>query len=78
MGPATVTPLLGPADRGTMVSLLGPADRGNGHAADAPKLVMPCSDRRTDVSPGPAAVREAGRANRARSGHRHGIPLTRR
>jgi hypothetical protein len=75
--PATVNPLVGPADRGTMVKLMGPADPGHGHAADAPTPVIPRSDRRTDVSPGPAAAGRRTRANRARSGHRHGIPLTR-
>jgi hypothetical protein len=44
--PATVIPLLGPADRGTMASLMGPRRPGHGHAADAPKPVMPRSDRK--------------------------------
>jgi hypothetical protein len=39
---------------------------------------MPCSDRRTDLSPGTGAARQADLANRARSGHRHCIPVTRK
>jgi len=73
--PAAITPLPGPADRGTMVSLMGPRRPGHGHAADAAKPAMPRSDRRTDVSPGPATAGRRTRASRARSGHRHGIPL---
>jgi len=60
MGPAGATPLLGPADRSTMVPLMGPRRPGRSHAADAPKPVTPRADRSTDVSPGPAAVRQAG------------------
>jgi hypothetical protein len=55
MGPAdhgSASPLMGPATAGTTAPLLGPADRGPmvphgfrrpgyGHAADAPKPVMP-------------------------------------
>jgi hypothetical protein len=56
--PATVTPLLGPADPGTIVSLTGTADPGTATPLMLP--VMPRADRRTDLSPGPAAVRQAG------------------
>jgi hypothetical protein len=58
--PATVTPLLGPADRGTIVPLMGPADPGTATPLMLPKPVMPRADRRTDVSPGPAAARRPG------------------
>lgn len=87
MGPATAgtpTPLMGPADPAT-VTPLGPPIAArwsrswapptrHGHAADAPKPVMPHADRRTDVSPGPAAVRQAGPGEPGTSRH----PLTRK
>ena len=83
--PATVTPLMGPAAPATVTSLLGPRRSrhdglahgsrrpGHGHAADAPKAVMPRSDRRTDVSPGPAAVRPPGLAAPAGNRSRHRV-----
>jgi hypothetical protein len=45
-----------------MVSLMGPADPGTATPLMLPRPVMPRSDRRTDVSPGPAAVRQPGLA----------------
>ena len=76
--PATVTPLLGPADRGTMVSLMGPADPGTATPLMLPsRQCLAQTAGRTSRPARPPSRRQA-RANRARSGHRHGIPLTRK
>jgi hypothetical protein len=88
MGPATagtITPGAGPGRPGHRDPAAGsrrsrhdglahgPRRPRHGHAVDAPKPVMPRSDRRPDVSPDPAAIRPAGPGERARPGHRHGI-----
>ena len=51
---------------------------GHSHAADASKPVMPRADRRTDVSPGPAAGRQAGLAAPAGNRSRHRVPVVAR
>jgi hypothetical protein len=42
-------------ERGAAVPLMGPADPGTATPLMLPKPVMPRSDRKTDISPGPAA-----------------------